>query len=227
MLSDTLAAPISRSLSSEIVSRLTNAILTGQLGPGERLREEELAESLGVSRGPIREAFTQLERQGLVVIRRNRGAFVARLSREDVDEVYSLRLAIERLAMQRAVQFADARVLAEMQALVDTMARYTPQVSEQEAAQHDITFHDLIYQASRHQRLYECWTNLRPQIHIMLLSRNVANADFRDYALHGHKGLLDILITRDAAHAVEAIDTHLRVAYDRVISSYETPPSIE
>lgn len=221
MLSDTLAQPLSRGLATEIAARLTAAILHGQLGPGERLREEALAETLGVSRGPLREAFAQLERQGLIVIRRNRGAFVARLSRADVDEVYSLRLVLERLAMERAARLADESQLAQIQAIVDAMALYTDGVTEQEAAQHDIKFHDLIYQAAKHQRLYECWTNLRPQIHIMLLSRNVANSDFRDYAAAGHRDLLQALQGRDEDHARHAIDAHLKIAYDRVIRSYD------
>jgi len=221
VLSKAFIAPIGRSLASEVVSRLTAAILEGQLGPGERLREEVLADALGVSRGPIREAFTQLERQGLVVIHRNRGAYVARLSREDVDEVYSLRLAIERLAIQRAAQFATAVQLGEMQAIIGTMAAYdTRGITEQEAARHDIDFHEVIYRASRHQRLYECWTSLRPQIHIMLLSRNVANADFRPYAASGHQGLLDAIRNQDQALASTLIEDHLRIAYDRVIQSY-------
>ncbi len=223
MISDTRVLPISRGLANEIVTRLTTAILSGQLGPGERLREEVLAEALGVSRGPLREAFLQLERQGLVVIRRNRGAYVARLSREDVDEVYSLRLALEPLAMQRAMQFMNTKQLAELQVIVDRMGSYGTGVTEQEAAQDDLMFHDMIYQASKHQRLYECWTNLRPQIHIMLLTRNVANPDFRYYALQGHTELLDVLKSKDEAHAIAVVEEHLRIAYDRVLSSYPSP----
>ncbi|MBA3946741.1 MAG: GntR family transcriptional regulator [Herpetosiphonaceae bacterium] len=220
MISDTRVLPINRGLASEIVTRLTTAILSGQLGPGERLREEELADALGVSRGPLREAFTQLERQGLVVLHRNRGAYVARLSCEDVDEVYSLRLALEPLAMQRAMQFVTTDQLAELQVIVDRMATYGTGMTEQEAAQDDLMFHDVIYQASKHQRLYECWTNLRPQIHIMLLTRNVANPDFRYYAPRGHTELLDVLKSKDEAHAIAVVQEHLRIAYDRVLSSY-------
>jgi DNA-binding GntR family transcriptional regulator len=78
----------------------------------------------------------------------------------------------------------------------------------------------LIYQASKHERLYECWTNLRPQIQIMLLSRNVANPDFRDFAVTGHQAILDVLISEDEARAIQVIDDHLHVAYDRVMKSY-------
>src|SRR5215210_2156420 len=113
-----LAMPESRSLAVDIAERLRAAILDGHFGPGERLREEALARSMGVSRGPIREALVRLEREGLLVIRRNRGAVVAQLSREDLEEVYTLRVAIERLAVQRAVLYADDSQIAEMQAVV-------------------------------------------------------------------------------------------------------------
>ena len=195
--------------------------MQGQLGPGERLREEVLAASMGVSRGPIREAFVLLERQGLVVIRRNRGAYVARLSLQDVGEVYSLRLAIERLAVERAATHADDRQLADMQRVIDRMAAAVEGgITEQAAAELDIAFHDLIYRASNHQRLYACWADLTPQIQIMLLSRNVANSDFRDQAVSSHQGILDAIRERNAPRAIALTEEHLTIAYDRVMRSY-------
>src|SRR5579871_2022414 len=74
-------------LSDEVVDRLRESILRGHFAPGDRLREEQLAEALGVSRGPIRNALVQLEREGLAVRRPNRGAVVAELSRGDLEEV--------------------------------------------------------------------------------------------------------------------------------------------
>ena len=76
-LAAVLSMPEKRALSDDVASRLRAAILSGAFAPGERLREEQLARALGVSRGPVREALAELERQGLVVINRNRGAVVA------------------------------------------------------------------------------------------------------------------------------------------------------
>lgn len=197
--------------------------MTGYFGPGERLREEQLSVTLGVSRGPIREALTRLGHEGLVVIRPNRGTYVARLSRADVDEVYSLRLAIERLAFQHAVQHAGPEDFAAMQTTLDTMAMFIQRgITEQEAAELDVQFHDLVYKASSHRRLYECWVNLKPQIHILLLSRNVANSDFRSLTIAGHQGLLDALRSRDEPRALELLEMHLVGAYKRVVQSYST-----
>src|ERR1700694_4324682 len=93
----------SASLAHSIRSRLREAILRGDFASGAHLREVEIAERYQVSRGPVREALAQLEQEGLVILRRNRGAVVARLSRTDLEEVYSLRLALERVATARAV----------------------------------------------------------------------------------------------------------------------------
>src|SRR5262245_50807454 len=115
-LETVLAPPENRALAVAIAARLRQAILAGHFGPGEQLREEPIARSMEVSRGPVREAFVRLEREGLVVIRRNRGAFVAQLAREDFDEVFTLRLALERLAYDRAARLASTDAIVGMQA---------------------------------------------------------------------------------------------------------------
>jgi DNA-binding GntR family transcriptional regulator len=216
-----LTPPPKRSLADDVVDRLRDAILHGSFKPGEPLREEQLAAMLDVSRGPVREALVQLEREGLVLVRRHRGATVARLSRGDLEEVYSLRLALERLATQRAVQLAteqDFKAMEEVLEAFDIVLSRRP--SEKEVAELDVRFHDLIYRAARHQRLYESWANLRSQIYIFLLSRNVANRDFREITVKAHAELLETLRSRDEARAVLAIEDHLRGAYDRVVQAF-------
>ena len=216
-----LSPPLNRSLADEIIVHLRKAILSGKFEPGERLGEQFLAESLEVSRGPIREALSQLEREGLVIIRRNRGAFVARLSREDVDEVYSLRLALERLAVRLAIKNATSADLSEMQATIDTMASYLERgLTEQEGAELDVRFHDILYRSTHHKRLYGFWENLRPQIHVFLLSRAAANSDFRQYAVAGHQAILDAICDKDEARAIATLEDHIQGAYDRVVKSY-------
>jgi DNA-binding GntR family transcriptional regulator len=217
-----------RSLADDVVDRLRQAILTGSIQPGQPLREEQLAASLDVSRGPVREALVQLEREGLVIVRRHRGATVARLSHADLDEVYSLRLAIERLAVEWAIRNATEGDFAAMEGVLQEFrAAFARGPTEPEIAELDVRFHDLLYQAARHQRLYDCWSNLRSQIYIFLLSRNVANPDFREVTVQSHQDILDVLRARDEARAVAVIEDHLRGAYERVVKTYaareETP----
>jgi DNA-binding GntR family transcriptional regulator len=219
---DAFSPPSRVSLAELIVAQLRGAIFTGQFEPGEQLRAAPLAESLGVSIGPIREALAQLEREGLVVMRPSRTAVVARLTREDFEEVYSLRLALERLAMQYTIRNATPADLDEMMAVVNLMIRRVNEgITEKEAADLDMHFHDLLYRASRHTRLQSCWTNLRPQIYVFLLSRNVAHPDFRSQMV-GHRDIVEAIRDGDEHDAVQCIENHIRTAYERISKSYST-----
>lgn len=222
-LTDILSAPVKRSLSDEVVVRLRDAIVNAKIAPGERLREEILASSMGVSRGPVREAIQRLEREGLVIIHPNRGATVARLSREDLDEVYSLRRSLERLAMRESIRKADAEHIGQMAALVDEMAANSAvSITPQLAADLDIRFHEALVESTGHKRLIRTWMDLRPQIHLFLLSRTVANPDFREHLVRSHTDILNAIKDRDETRGVSIIDDHLKGAYVRVMNSY--PP---
>lgn len=225
-LAQVLSPPIKRSLADDVVERLRGAILSGQLAPEERLREVEMAEMLGVSRGPVREALGRLDREGLVVIGRTGRTTVARLSLEDLDEVFSLRRALERLAVEYACARATPQDIAAMQSVVDDMAVALARgISEKEGAELDLRFHDALYQASRHQRLLAFWGTLRSQIYIIMLSRNVASADFKDAVVYGHQGIVDVIKSGDKERALELIEAHMAVAYELVSRSYGLPQS--
>lgn len=211
-----------RPLAHDVLEALRQAIWERQLQPGVRLREEELAEVLKVSRGPVREALIQLEYEGLVIREPNRGASVARLAPEDLEEVFSLRMALETLAVRLAVQNHTAEHITQLQDVLSDMRNALQMnVTEQRAADLDIYFHEIIISATGHKRLNLCWSILRPQIYVFLLSRNVANADFREYMLPGHQSIVDSIRDRDEIRAVELVESHLEVAYSRVFASYQ------
>ena len=209
-------------LADDVIETLRQAIWERQLQPGVRLREEEVAAALNVSRGPVREALKQLEYEGLVIRERNRGATVARLSREDLEEVYSLRMALEVLAVRLAVQNRTARHIAQLHDVLDEMSFVLDQnTDEQRAADLDVRFHEIIFVAANHKRLYHFWSVLKPQIYVFLLTRNVANADFREFMLPGHQAIMDAIEQRDETQAARLIEEHLELAYSRVRTSYE------
>jgi len=220
-LSEILSPPEKRSLADEVTGSIREALVRGQFAPGERLREESLAKSLGVSRGTVRAAMAQLQREGLVQVRRNFGTFVAHLSQKDLDEVYSLRLVIELLAVQLAIRNGDEARLADLRTVVRHMAAQSVEsIREPEAAELDLRFHETIYLAAGHRRLLEVWSSLRPQIHILLLTRNVVNSDFREGLVKGHELILDAIISKDEQLALTLIDAHLAASYERVSRSY-------
>src|SRR5450755_4185891 len=101
-----------KSLGEDVAERLRDAILHGELSPGQRLREEELSARIQVSRGPVRDAFILLEQEGLVRSSRNRGVSVVELTRTDLQEIYTLRSVLEPLAISLAIEQGDASDLA-------------------------------------------------------------------------------------------------------------------
>jgi DNA-binding GntR family transcriptional regulator len=212
------AAPL---LSDTVVDRLREAILRGLFPPGNRLREEQLAEALGVSRGPIRNALLQLEREGMVVRRPNRGAMVAQLSRADLEEVYSIRVAIEPVACAWATRNAVSRDLAEMQAIIDSYSKLTTRVTVQEAADADLGFHDVIYAAARNKRLLRLWQDLRPQVYVFLLARTyVRKREFREIMIARHGQILSAISERDETRARKLAAEHVQTSYERVVAEY-------
>jgi DNA-binding GntR family transcriptional regulator len=209
-------------LTDDVTEQLRDAIFRGYFAPGERLSEEQLARSLGISRGPIREAFVRLEREGLISSQANRRTVVTRLSRRDLEEVYTIRLALERLAVQYAVHYAQptdfAAMAANSKAFDEAIARG---ITEQEAATLDVGFHDLLYRASRHQHVIDAWSNIRSQVYLFLLSRNLANADFRERGIvHGHNEIVEALAKGDEKGAIRSIEGHLRAAYNYILQNY-------
>jgi DNA-binding GntR family transcriptional regulator len=216
------------SLAASIRGRLREAILKGDFAPGAHLREVEIAARYQVSRGPVREALLQLEQEGLVLLRRNRGAIVARLSRADLEEVYSLRLALERLAVANAARLGTEADFAALDAILHEFrgTDSSQPLTEQEAADQDVRFHDAVYRAAHHERLYAAWSSIRSQVYVLLLGRNVAGPDFREDTYFGHLELAYLIRARDQARVVTAIENHLRASYARVLASYPDEPTV-
>jgi DNA-binding GntR family transcriptional regulator len=214
--------PASRkSLGEDVAERLRTAILHGELSPGQRLREEELGAVLQVSRGPVRDAFMLLEREGLVRPARNRGVSVVELTRNDLEEIFTLRSALEVLAISLAIQRGDASDRAEMdQALAEMKSAFSRRITERDAAQLDVQFHDTVYRAAHHQRLSSAWEQIRLPTYWFMLSRNVASPDWREATIRGHTELVRVIKAGDEGVAAEAIREHISFAYQRILESY-------
>jgi len=206
-----------RSLADQVSERLREAILRGRLPPGEQLQAYRLAETMAISPGPVRDALRRLEREGLVIMQPGRTPVVADLSHQDLDEVFGLRRVLEQLAVKYACQNGTGDDWDAMQAIINTLAAEVARgITEEISAELDLQFHDLLYQAARHRRLIAFWSDLRPQIHVFLLRRNLADPHFQEFAVAGHQEVLDALKSRDQHRAAAVIQEHLRVALDWV-----------
>ncbi|MBZ4645401.1 MAG: hypothetical protein PWR27_2164 [Petroclostridium sp.] len=148
-----------------IFDSLREAIIMGELKPGERLMEIQFAEKMGVSRTPVREAIRKLELEGLVVMVPRKGAHVAELSVKDIMDVLEVRSSLDGLASALAAKRINKDELKELKNIVNQFAQYMEKNNVQGLIKKDVEFHELIYKASRNDKLVQIATNLKEQIH--------------------------------------------------------------
>ncbi|MBQ8279010.1 MAG: GntR family transcriptional regulator [Roseburia sp.] len=148
-----------------VFNTLREAILKGELKPGERLMELQLAAKLGVSRTPIREAIRMLEQEGLAVTIPRRGAEVAKMTEKDMNDVLQVREALDELAASVACELITAEELAELEeaGMEFEAALRTKEIKR--IAEMDMAFHDIIYHATRNPKLVNILNNLREQMY--------------------------------------------------------------
>ncbi|MBZ9938441.1 GntR family transcriptional regulator [Mesorhizobium sp. BR1-1-16] len=206
-----------RVLTDDVSDAIREAILSGRLKGGDRLIEDELAESLNVSRGPIRQAIFRLEQEGLVIHETHRGATVAQVSVEDAAEIYTLRKALERLAVTAACERATEADFVPLNAIL-TLFQSVPRASmtRRRVAELDIDFHDALFRASHHVRLYKAWESLRSQIFVFLLLRDGLPNDYLTSWYRDHSRLLDLIRSHDVEAAGACIEEHIGGAYERL-----------
>lgn len=218
-----------RRLADEVTDQIRDVILTGGLQPGDRAGEAEISQRLRVSRGPVREALVRLEQEGLVTSEWHRGAMVVDLTREDVTELTSLRAALEELAMAEATRSATEEDLARLQEVVEQMRSARQRDADESLVRLDVEFHDIVYRAAHHERLYAAWTTIRSQVTLALLRRRAVNKDYLGLVVDEHAALAATLADRNAGQARAQIAAHIEGAYSRLLAAYDNQyrPSTE
>ncbi len=208
-----------RLLADEVADAIRDAIFAGKIDLGQRLVEEELAAQLNVSRGPVREALVLLAQEGLIKVERHRGAAVAQLEPEGVHEIYSLRTALERLAVEWACRYGTDDDLARVVAVLQQFDKLPRPLTRSAVSGLDVAFHDAIFQAAHHERLYRSWLALKSQIFLYLVHREALRPDFAETWLQDHQDLLAVLRQRRRAPAVKLIEEHIKGTYRRVLEA--------
>jgi DNA-binding GntR family transcriptional regulator len=207
-----------QTLGEQIAGSLREAIFGGLFRPGQRLPEAQIAGRLKVSRAPVREALASLEQEGLVRRSANRGTTVVDLTRRDVEELCSLRLPLEVLAVRLVIVRGDGEHLDRLEANVrETAGVCTPE----RLAALDLEFHETLVRAAGHARLLAAWLALRSQIHLLMIHRNRGDADSPRGTVQGHHELLEAIRARDEARAVALVETHHQRQYAWLIKGFE------
>lgn len=209
-----------RPLRDLVFESLKEAILSQKLRPGERLLENELAEELGVSRTPIREAIRRLEQEGLVVMLPRKGAYVAGISLKDIHEVYEIRAALEALALELAATYITDEELDELALQVEEEEALTDAGRLNEIIFIDSSFHDLIYQYARNNKLTQFVDILQEQFKRFRALPLGASAR-SNTALEEHQQILAALKAHDSALAADLAKKHIAGAERALIAALE------
>jgi len=204
------------SLGSQVARVLRQRIVRGDLAPGERITEEGLAEEFSVSRGPVRDAVTQLAFEKLVEVQKPRGIFVVGLTDDDVDQLYSLRSALEQLAMARAMRVEDDERWLAMTRSVERMSEAAAASNHEAFAAADLDFHSQIYALADHPRLEGAWRQYLPTF-AALLEVTINHDHDLSESSHDHVLLMDIMRSGDAKVAGDVLAAHLDGARHRMM----------
>lgn len=201
-----------------VFNTLREAILRGDLEPGERLMEIALANRLGVSRTPIREAIRKLELEGLVVMIPRRGAQVASITKKDLQDVLEVRSSLEVLATELACERIDSESLDHLKAALKRFKEALGSSDVAVIARADVDFHDVIFASTNNARLVQILNNLREQMYRYRLEY-LKDFTSHERLLHEHQRLVEAIEAHDKKTAVEIIKAHI---YNQEISVIKT-----
>lgn len=194
----------------DVYEALYEALLKGELAPGDRIRETEIAERFGVSRTPAREAMQRLESQGLVVVEPRKGASIRRLDQQAVTELYLLRGVLEGMAAAEAARHASN---AETETLAAMLSEPTPDPTDATAlARRNKTFHHAVHRAAHNRFLLE--TMGRLSANFALLGRTTLVAEARaEKAEEEHRRIFEAIAAGRPDAAKAAMEAHIHSAH--------------
>lgn len=201
--------PLESSVEEATTTALRVAIRKGMLPPGQRLRQEDLAEQLGVSRIPLRDAFRRLEAEGLVQIEGRRGARVATLSADDVAEIYELLLMAEVHLIRLAVRNMDDAGIEHLIELSEHMDAVS--TDDEEFRLSRKAFYGELYAWSGRPRMRNLVLQLRDDVHRYHVLKSLSAS------LHAHAKLRECIRNRDADGAAAELRRHLRMSRDDLV----------
>jgi DNA-binding GntR family transcriptional regulator len=201
----------SSSLRGKVFIQLENAILNGKYKSGDSLIETKLSEELGVSRTPIREAIRQLELEGLVQTIPNKGAIVTGLSPKDIDDIYTIRLAIEGIAARWAAENITEEELKELKHSLELEEFYTEKNDLEQILKLDTKFHETIYRASKSKPLMNMLSNFHHYIQ-RARTYSLGMSGRAKEALEEHEAIYEAISQKNSKEAEALTIEHVKKA---------------
>ena len=191
-----------------VFNTLRQAILTGDLKPGERLMEIHLADKLGVSRTPIREAIHKLELEGLVTVIPRRGAEVAQITEKSMKDVLEVRRALDALCVELACDRITGDGMDALKEACDNFELSIKTKDFRKIAQADVALHDIIVRATGNQRLIQLINNLSEQMYRYRFEY-IKDESQHERLIEEHRMIYESIMAKDSAAAAEAARIHI------------------
>jgi phosphonate utilization transcriptional regulator len=210
------------SLSSVVQSELERMILSGELPPGEKLTEVALAARLGVSRGPLREAFRMLEEAGLVRTEKNRGVFVRDLPVEEAIEIFDLRATMDELVGRRLAAGIAPAALKEIRGLVDQMEHAVKAKDAHTYHLLNLRFHDRLVELAGNRKLTAIYRKLIKELSLFR-RLDLADGWLMPISAGEHRQIVKAIASGDVEAAGRAMFEHVMESKERTIKNHQRP----
>ncbi|HJF93179.1 MAG TPA: GntR family transcriptional regulator [Lachnoclostridium phocaeense] len=191
-----------------VFNTLRQAILRGELKPGERLMEIQLANKLGVSRTPIREAIRKLELEGLVLMIPRKGAEVAEITEKSLRDVLEVRRALEELAVELVCEKITDEQIQDLKGAAEDFKASLKEGDITRIAEADVKFHDVIYMATDNQKLIQLLNNLREQMYRYRVEY-LKRSDFHQQLIDEHEEIIETIESGQKDRAVQVVCQHV------------------
>lgn len=205
-------------LRGRVFSRLREDILSGRYEEYEELREVAIGEEMGVSRTPVREAFRQLELEGLIQIVPNKGAYVTGITEKDVKDIYMIRSLLEGLCARWATEHITEEQMEEMEENVYLAEFHARKGHLEQLAELDNRFHDIMYEACDSKILEHQLKDFHQYV-LRVRKKTLANANRGPKSNEEHKGIMEAIKAKDGELAEKLAHQHMINAYDNMVKN--------
>ena len=234
MLSDTLKRPAAtatiemlreNSLATLAQRELERQIISGEIAAGTKLNEADIAGVLGVSRGPVREAFRALDEAGLVRVEKNRGVFVRQVSLAEANEIYEVRAVLEGLIGRLAAKRIDAEQVEQLRAVLKKMAAHDKTRKAESYFQLNVEFHELLARAARNQALQNNYRRVVNELDLYRRETIARSTDNIPVSTREHEAIVNAVSQGDEKLAERLMTEHVLHSRERLHHALAKPPA--
>ena len=207
-------------LRDSLVDRLRESILTGELQPGEKVNQVQIARAFGVSRGPLREALSTLQEEGLIENIPYRGTFVVELTNENIREIFSVRGVLESFAIRLVIQQGSPHNLERLRSVTRQMQQAAQAWDVKRTDELDMEFHQVIIESAQHNLLLQMWQSLASSVRLCLAQGHRAY-EAADDIMGTHPAIFEAIEAKDTALATRLLEEHIQSAETAIASAHE------